>query len=132
MIAFKNETFEKKSKKLNFWSLFPISATIYEVKITFWKELEDGAPMTYIQIDIFWFYMLWGIQNQFCCEVIWVNLSLSMIPRKPPQTAQTTANHRKPPQIMANDVHRLFWPFLHGFTSDLGRVCARLESGILN
>jgi hypothetical protein len=35
MITFKNETFEKKSKSLNFWSLFPILATIYEVKITF-------------------------------------------------------------------------------------------------
>jgi hypothetical protein len=35
MITFKNETFEKKSKNLNFWSLFPILATIYEVKIPF-------------------------------------------------------------------------------------------------
>jgi hypothetical protein len=35
MITFKNETFENKSKNLNFWSLFPILATIYEVKITF-------------------------------------------------------------------------------------------------
>jgi hypothetical protein len=32
MITLKNETFEKRS---NFWSLFPILATIYEVKITF-------------------------------------------------------------------------------------------------
>jgi hypothetical protein len=30
MNTFKNETFEKKSKNLNFWSLFPILATIYE------------------------------------------------------------------------------------------------------
>jgi hypothetical protein len=35
MITFKNETFKKNSKNLNFWSLFPILATIYEVKITF-------------------------------------------------------------------------------------------------
>jgi hypothetical protein len=55
-ITFKNETFEKKSK--NFISIL---ATIYEVKITFWKKLVEGPPMTYFQIDIFWFYMLWGI-----------------------------------------------------------------------
>jgi hypothetical protein len=61
MITFKNETFEKKSKKLNFWSLFPILAPIYEVKISFWKKLVENPLMTYFQIDIFWFYMLWGI-----------------------------------------------------------------------
>jgi hypothetical protein len=53
MITFKNETFEKKSKNLNFWSLFPILATIYEVKISFSTKLVGGAPMTYFQIDIF-------------------------------------------------------------------------------
>jgi hypothetical protein len=35
MIKFKNETLKKKSKNLNFWSLFPILAIIYEVKISF-------------------------------------------------------------------------------------------------
>jgi hypothetical protein len=53
MITFKNETFEKKSKNLNFWSLFPILATIYEVKITFLKFLVEVDPMTYFQIDIY-------------------------------------------------------------------------------
>jgi hypothetical protein len=36
IIKFRNETLKKKiSKKMNFWSLFPILATIYEVKISF-------------------------------------------------------------------------------------------------
>jgi hypothetical protein len=54
MITIKNETFEKIIQKFNFWSILPILATIYEVKITFWKKLVEGAPMTYFQIDIFW------------------------------------------------------------------------------
>jgi hypothetical protein len=32
--------------------LLPILATIYEVKITFWKKLVEGAPITYFQIII--------------------------------------------------------------------------------
>jgi hypothetical protein len=74
--------FWKKIQKFHFCSILPILATIYEVKITFWKKLVEGAPITYFQINIFWFYMLWGIQNQlriFFCEVIWVNSSLSMM-----------------------------------------------------
>jgi hypothetical protein len=35
MITIKNETFEKIIQKFNFWSILPILATIYEVKITF-------------------------------------------------------------------------------------------------
>jgi hypothetical protein len=35
MITFKNETFKKKIQKNPFWSILPILATIYEVKITF-------------------------------------------------------------------------------------------------
>jgi hypothetical protein len=35
IFKFKNETLKKKTKNLNFWSLFPILATIYEVKISF-------------------------------------------------------------------------------------------------
>jgi hypothetical protein len=56
--------FWKKIQKFHFCSILPILATIYEVKITFWKKLVEGAPITYFQINIFWFYMLWGIQNQ--------------------------------------------------------------------
>jgi hypothetical protein len=56
IITFKNETFEKKNPKISFLvnEILPILATIYEVKITFWKKLVEGAPMTYFQIDIFW------------------------------------------------------------------------------
>jgi hypothetical protein len=46
MITFKNETFNFFSKNLNFWSLFQILATIYEVKISFWKKLVENPPMT--------------------------------------------------------------------------------------
>jgi hypothetical protein len=53
MITIKNETFEKNIQKFHFWSILPILATIYEVKITFLKKLVEGAPMTYFQIDIF-------------------------------------------------------------------------------
>jgi hypothetical protein len=35
MITIKNETFEKKIQKFHFWSILPMLATIYEVKITF-------------------------------------------------------------------------------------------------
>jgi hypothetical protein len=52
--------FKKNPKIL----ILPILAAIYKVKITFWKKLVEGAPITYFQIDIFLFYMLWGIQNQ--------------------------------------------------------------------
>jgi hypothetical protein len=34
------------------------------LKITFWKKLVKGGTVTYFQFDIFWIYMLWGIQNQ--------------------------------------------------------------------
>jgi hypothetical protein len=50
MITFKNKTFEKKIQKFEF---LPILATIYEVKITFYKKLVGGASMTYFQFDIF-------------------------------------------------------------------------------
>jgi hypothetical protein len=83
MIKFKNETFKKKSKYLNFWSLFPILATIYEVKISFWKKLVETPLMTYFQIDIFWIHMLWGrayqVSDGFFVQAIWVNKSLSMM-----------------------------------------------------
>jgi hypothetical protein len=59
----KNETFSKTSKKSIFGHFLPSSATIYEVKITFWKKLVEVAPMTYFQINVFGIYMLWGIQK---------------------------------------------------------------------
>jgi hypothetical protein len=31
---------------------------------TFWKRLVEQAPGTYFQFDVFWIYMLWGIQNK--------------------------------------------------------------------
>jgi hypothetical protein len=30
----------------------------------FWKKLVEQGPGTYLNFDIFWIYMLWGIQNQ--------------------------------------------------------------------
>jgi hypothetical protein len=34
------------------------------ILITFWKKFVEGGPTTYFKFDIFWIYMLWGIQNQ--------------------------------------------------------------------
>jgi hypothetical protein len=59
----KNETFSKNSKKSIFGHFLPISATFYEVKITFWKKLVEVGAMTYFQIDVFGIYMLLGIQK---------------------------------------------------------------------
>jgi hypothetical protein len=55
---------EIAEKSLKISQFLPILATFYETKITFWKKLVGGAPETYFQFDIFWIYMLWGIENQ--------------------------------------------------------------------
>jgi hypothetical protein len=47
------QTFSKKSNHI-----------LWTKKITFWKKLVEQAPGTCFQFDIFWIYMLWGIQNE--------------------------------------------------------------------
>jgi hypothetical protein len=60
--ALKNVKIASKSlKNFNFdqfWLYF------YEFKSRFEKKLVEEGAMTYFQIDVFWIYMLWGIQNQ--------------------------------------------------------------------
>jgi hypothetical protein len=51
----------RKFKKFNFWSIFDNFSNIYEVKITFFKKLVEQAPATYLKFDVFWIYMLWGL-----------------------------------------------------------------------
>jgi hypothetical protein len=58
----KNVKIAEKSLKIG--QLLPILANfshILWIWISFWKKLVEGAPIAYFQIDIFWFYMLWGI-----------------------------------------------------------------------
>jgi hypothetical protein len=45
----KNDIFPKNRKN----QFLPILATFYEVKITFYKKLVDGAPATYFKFDVF-------------------------------------------------------------------------------
>jgi hypothetical protein len=57
--------FSKKIKKFHFWSIFANFSHIYKVKITFFKKLVDGPPMSYFHFTFFWIHMLWGIPSQW-------------------------------------------------------------------
>jgi hypothetical protein len=43
----------KKIENFHFWSIFANFSNIYEVKITFFKKLVEGAPATYLKFDVF-------------------------------------------------------------------------------
>jgi hypothetical protein len=51
-------------KKFENQSILANFSHILWILITFLKKLVDGAPVTYFKFDVFWIYMLWGIQNQ--------------------------------------------------------------------
>jgi hypothetical protein len=43
----------KTIQKFHFGQFLQILATFYEVKITFFKKLAEGAPATYLKFDVF-------------------------------------------------------------------------------